>query len=278
MLKPKELKREDSGASALAGLMAGYTSGMDVVQVELDSLTDAPESWNFFRPLSGDKFLELCDSIAEKGLIHPVIAFENGDGEHIILSGHNRRRAYEYLLESTGEQKYARIACVIKRDIDEDEARALLVDANWVQRSLAPSERAKAILYKYANMGRKPKNDETKGMRTYDLVAEHFGLKATQVYQYTRLATLPENWLRQVDEGRLSIKAAVYLAGLEEDERRDIGLLSGDMPTTPMVNRWRKNREGRRNLRRISRDVPEEIYSDLMDLIDERIKAFYSES
>lgn len=273
MLKPKNL-REENGAAGLAEMMAGYTSGMDVVQVALGELRDAPQSWNFFRPLNGDKFLELCESIAENGLIHPVIAFENEEGEHVIISGHNRKRAYEKLLESTGDGQYSRIACVIKRDISEEEARSLLVDANWVQRSLAPSERAKAILYKYAHMGRKPRQ-EGGGARTYDLVAEHFGLKATQVYQYTRLATLPDEWLRQVDKGRLSIKAAVYLAGLDDEQRREVGLLCGNMPTTQLVSRWQKRQRGEQNLRRISRDVPEEIYNQLMDMIDEQVKEFY---
>lgn len=274
MLKPKNL-REENGAAGLAEMMAGYTSGMDVVQVALSDLCDAPQSWNFFRPLEGEKFLELCDSIAENGIIHPVIAFENEDGEYVIISGHNRRRAYEKLLESTGDGQYSRIPCVIKRGISEEEARSLLVDANWVQRSLAPSERAKAILYKYAHMGRKPRDEEKKGVRTYDLVAEHFRLKATQVYQYTRLATLPEEWLRQVDKGKLSIKAAVYLAGLDDEQRREVALLSGDMPTTQLVGRWQKRQRGEQNLRRISRDVPEEIYNQLMDMIDEQVKEFY---
>lgn len=277
MLKPKDIQSNSTGATGLAEMMMDYTSGMDITHVELAKLHDAPKEWNFFKPLGEEKFLELCDSILQNGLIHPVIAFENEHQQLVLISGHNRKNAYRWLAEKTGDQGYNRIACVIKRGIGEDEARALLVDANWVQRSLTPSERAKAILYKYTNMGRKNRDAESKGKRTYDIVAEHFGLKATQVYQYTRLATLPEQWLRQVDEGSLSIKAAVYLSGLEDEDKIEIGLLSGNAPTTELVNRWQKKQQGLTEMKTIKRAVPEKLYDEIMDMIDEKVKSFFKD-
>jgi len=49
-------------------------------------------------------------------------------------------------------------------------------------------------------------------------VAEHFGLKATQVYHYIKIASLPEDILELVDDETLSLKAAAALSKLDSDE------------------------------------------------------------
>ena len=57
----------------------------------------------------------------------------------MILSGHNRVRAYTALLEKTGEDKYHRIPATVLTDISADEAHEIVVDSNYVQRVLTPS-------------------------------------------------------------------------------------------------------------------------------------------
>ena len=136
-LKKKEIENdciEESSAFSLPSVM----SAMSLPQTELPirSLTPAPDEWNFFSQLPDGKFLELCDSIAEHGIIHPLMIYETAEGSRIILSGHNRVRALNALFASTGDSKYLTVPCMVRRDLSEQEARDLLIDANWTQRTL----------------------------------------------------------------------------------------------------------------------------------------------
>ena len=54
-------------------------------------------------------------------------------------------RAYTALLEKTGEDKYRRIPATVLTDITADEAHEIVVDSNYVQRVLTPSEKARSI-------------------------------------------------------------------------------------------------------------------------------------
>lgn len=227
MLKPKSLPAS-SGAENLAGMMIGYTREMDVHTIAIDELHDAPAAWNFFRPLPDGKMVELIDSIRENGLLVPLIVWERAEGGYTILSGHNRRRALAMLREETGEDRYARASCAVYRigALTEDEARTVLVDCNWVQRTLSPSEKARAVYAKYVATGRAGKGEG----RRYEAIAEQFGLKATQVYQYYRLAQLEPYWLDRLDEGTLSIRAAAHLAKLLPEQREIIRQHPGATP------------------------------------------------
>ena len=216
MLKPKSLPTS-SGAENLAGMMVGYTREMDVHAIALDELHDAPQDWNFFRPLPDGKMMELIESIRENGLLVPLIVWERTRGAYMILSGHNRRRALEMLHRDTGDEKYARASCVVyqREAISEEDARSVLIDCNWVQRTLTPSEKARAVYAKYVGSGRQERGSG----RRYEAIAEQFGLKATQVYQYYRLAQLEPEWLDMLDKGELSIRAAAHLAKLTQRQR-----------------------------------------------------------
>lgn len=217
MLKPKNLP-VSTGAENLAGMMVEYTRGMDVHDIVLEELRDAPEDWNFFRPLPDGKMLELVESIRENGLLVPLIVWEQAGDGYRILSGHNRRRALEMLREDTQDDRFARAACVVYRadSLTPEEARSILIDCNWVQRTLSPSEKARAVYAKYVELGRLERGS---GKRRYDVVAEHFGLKATQVYQYYKLAKLEPYWLKRLDEGTLTIRAAAHLAAFTPGQR-----------------------------------------------------------
>ena len=74
----------------------------------------------------------------------------------MILAGHNRVRAYSMLYEQTGNEKYKKIfACIKKKnEISEDEARAIIIDTNFVQRQLSTIEKTKSIVIKYNQLGR----------------------------------------------------------------------------------------------------------------------------
>jgi len=228
MLKKKNITAP-TGAGMLADIMANMSSGMDIYPLPLMLLDDAPEAWNFYRPLPEDKFFELMESIREKGLLAPLIVWKRGE-RYMILSGHNRKRALQRLHDITGEQRFSQAHCLVRQEdsLSEDDAQALLIDANWCQRSLSPSERAKSICRKYAILGRAARGSG----RSYEALAEQYGLHATQIYQYTRIAALEKCWLERLDEGLLTIKACVRLASFSPQTRA--ALVSAGSPALPL--------------------------------------------
>ena len=221
MLSPKNLENNDesTGAEHLADMMMSIIGGRGIHVLPLYELHDAPPDWNFFKPLPEGKFFELIQSIEQNGQLVPLIVWERegGDG-YTILSGHNRKRALERLFEQTKDPLYGKADSIIYKagELTEGEARSIVVDCNWVQRTLSTTEKARAVYTKYYQINRMPRGT---GRRRYDLVAEQFGLKATQVYQYIQIARLQENWLRKLDAGEISIKTAVHLSKLSPEQQ-----------------------------------------------------------
>ena len=283
MLKPKNLP-ELSGAENLAGMMIDYTRDMNVYELTIDELTDAPSDWNFFRPLAEGKFFELVQSIEENGLLVPLIVWERPDGGYMILSGHNRKRALDHLRRRSGDDTYGRASCVVYRadSLDEGQARGILVDCNWVQRVLSPSEKARAIYTKYVELGRRARGD---GRRRYEDVAQHFGLKATQIYKYYRIAQLEDEWLKKMDDEELTIRAAAHLSGLSKRQRDVIFSCAqwtsakilkvqrdaeDDTILTMMGNEKQDNSDSQ--MVEIRARVPEDLAEEVEQLISEFVK------
>jgi len=107
-LKKRTVVSPAAGAVSLPSLMADLPGTRRLEEVPLDKLSPAPADWNFYAPLPDDKLLELIESIRANDLLHPIVVWKQPDGALMILSGHNRVRAYTALLEKTGEDKYRR--------------------------------------------------------------------------------------------------------------------------------------------------------------------------
>ncbi len=260
-LKKKDLSSQSP--SSAAALLPSLMASMAVPHIELPvaSLTPAPADWNFFSPLPDGKFLELCDSISQHGLIHPLFIWEAPNGEKIILSGHNRVRALQSLYDATGDAKFNIAPCVIRRDISEAEARSLIIDANWVGRVLSPSEKARCVARRYAETGRLERGT---GIRAYDKVAIHFGIKATQVYNYIKIASLPDEVLKKVDSGAISLKAAAMLTKLTEPRLEGLLETLGENLSTESI----KNTLNEDNVETLKFTVPYYLVESVKAAVD----------
>lgn len=251
-LKKKNLlSLSQEGAASLPSFMTELGTTMDVYLLELQKLVPAPPDWNFYRPLSDNKMIELIESIEQNGLLHPIVVWEPTGyddtmssycepGQYIILSGHNRVNAYRRLFEQTGLSKYARIACCIRRDLDAAHAREVIIDSNWVQRSLSTSERTRSICEKYALSGRKTraKTPDERG-RTYDIIAKQYGLSGRQIHRYLKLGQLHPGLLSLVDAGKLSFTSGVALSDFPEETQRTLVLEFAPLLTTKSVSQLR---------------------------------------
>ena len=225
-LKKKDLKPA-AGAALLPQLMTEAAGpGEGAVELPLDSLHAARPDWNFYSPLSDDKMVELIASIRDNGLLHPIVVWRRPGQPDMVLSGHNRLEAFRRLYKTTGEEKYARIPCTVRQDLTEEQAREIIVDSNWVQRSLSPSEKARSICQKYALAGRKARSaNGSEHLSTYEIIAQQYGLSGRQIARYIKLGSLCPALLRLLDEGKLGVAAGVKLAGMPDDLQADAARL-----------------------------------------------------
>lgn len=152
---------------------------------------------------------QLKNSIAENGILHPLIVrcLDDGDGFELI-SGHRRKRACELL-------GIKEVPCIIK-ELNDDMASVLMVDANIQRENILPSEKAKAYRMKYDALKHQGKQIETLG-NTAELVGKKAGDSGRTVQRYYRLSYLCPDLLNEVDEKKLTFNSGVILAGLDKE-------------------------------------------------------------
>lgn len=194
-----------------------------VRKIPIANIVPAPEEWNFYRPLSNDKMTELIESILSKGLLNPIVVWEQAGGTYMNLAGHNRVKAYEYILNATGNDEYKYIDAHIKGkdEIDEIEAREIIIDTNWVQRELTPIEKSRSIVEKYTILQSKASYKSNKGKygegRIRDIIAKQYNLKGRQIDNYRRLVNLIPELQTMLTCGLITPTPASELAVLDKD-------------------------------------------------------------
>ena len=173
-----------------------------VTNIDINKLSPAPDDWNFFPEISEEKMLEMMFSILENGLFNPIIVWEIDDNpqnpRYMILSGHNRVRAYKRILREYqdaprfNKREYETIPAIVyrKNEIDELKAKEIIIDTNYIQRDDDKRLMPQIIKNRLEIVrGRK----DVKG-RTIDIVAEELGISATKVYEDQLIANriIPE--------------------------------------------------------------------------------------
>ena len=200
-----------------------HSSGSKMVEIPLKALVEAPKEWNFYNPLSEGKMQELIDSILEVGLLHPIIVWEQERNTYMILSGHNRVKAFNILSETVDKEKYSKIDVVIKNkdEIDNNTAKQIIVDTNWIQRDLSTMEKAKSIVQKYIYT--KSQND-SKGIKVdiNEAICNEYNLKRTQFISYKSLINLIPHFQELVDNNILYIEPAVQISKFDKELQKYI--------------------------------------------------------
>ena len=108
----------------------------EIKNIDIADLISAPN--NPFKVTMDSKMEQLIESIAESGIITPLIVRETENGKYEIVSGHRRVFACKYLNMDT--------VPVIVRNLDRNTAVIALVDSNLQRENILPSE--KAFAYK----------------------------------------------------------------------------------------------------------------------------------
>ena len=171
-----------------------------------------------FKVVDDEAMLRTTESIAQYGVLTPIIARPLEDGGYEIISGHRRVHA----AEAAGLDEVP----VIVRDMTDDEATVLMVDSNLQRESILPSERAFAYKMKMDAMSHQGKRtDLTLGQvvpkfkRTSEAIAEGTGESYKQVERYIRLTNLIPDLLEMVDQKQISFNPAVELSYLKPEEQ-----------------------------------------------------------
>jgi len=180
-----------------------------------------------FRVIEDDAMREMADSIVKFGVLTPGIARPRPEGGYELLSGNRRKLASMLAGKDTMP--------VVIRDMDDDAAIILMVDANMQRETLLPSEKAKAYKMKLDALRRKagrPSKEnpgqldpDYKMPRSNATVAEEAGESVKQVQRYIRLNELEPELLEMVDEHRIPFNPAVelsYLSGKEQGQLIEI--------------------------------------------------------
>ena len=187
-----------------------------------------------FKVLDDEAMQRTVESVAQFGVMAPLIARPREEGGYEIISGHRRQHAAQLAgLKSLP---------VIVRKMDDDQAVILMVDSNLQRESILPSERAFAYKMKLEAI-------KNQGARS-DLTSAQFGPKLTaaekvaldsddsksQVKRFIRLTNLIPELLELVDQKKISFNPAVELSYLADSEQRDFFEAMQDTQNAPSLS------------------------------------------
>ena len=187
-----------------------------------------------FRVVDDEDMMKTVESVHDFGVLTPAIVRPDPDGGYEIISGHRRHRASELAGKETMP--------VIVRDLDDDAAIILMVDANLQRETILPSERAYAYKMKLdAIKHQGQRSDLTSGQVVQKLwsvekVAEGTGESYKNVQRYIRLTELIPELLDMVDNGQLKFNPAVELSYLAREEQQDFLSAMDYAQTTPSLS------------------------------------------
>ena len=174
-----------------------------------------------FKVVEDEAMLRTTESIAQYGVLTPLIARPLEDGTYEIISGHRRVHA----AQAAGLTEVP----VIVRNMDDDAATVLMVDSNLQREHILPSERAFAYKMKLEAVKRQGERTDLQGettssrvgmkLQTLDVIGQEAGDSRNQVHRYIRLTHLIPELLDLVDQKKISFNPAVELSYLKSTEQ-----------------------------------------------------------
>lgn len=187
-----------------------------------------------FKVLDDEAMQRTVESVAQYGVLAPLIARPRPEGGYEIISGHRRQHAAELAgLDALP---------VIVREMTDDAAVILMVDSNLQRENILPSERAFAYKMKLeALKNQGARSDLTScqvgtKFRADESLAEDTGESARNVQRFIRLTNLIPELLDLVDEKKISFNPAVELSYLDEAQQRDFLQATDETQNAPSLS------------------------------------------
>lgn len=167
-----------------------------------------------FRVTDDEKMEELVKSIRMNGILTPVLVRPISDGKYEMISGHRRMHAATLAgLEA--------IPAFI-RELSDDDATIIMVDANLQREELLPSEKAFAYKMKLEAIKHQGKNTrETSAhngrkLEAAEVIGDQVGESRMQVHRFIRLTELIPEILELADRKTIPLVTAVDISFLDQ--------------------------------------------------------------
>ena len=230
----------DSGNLALKGLDDLFSTEENrqeeqreqVQQIPIDELH--PFTNHPFKVLDDEAMTRTVESIAQYGVLAPLIARPRPDGDgYEIISGHRR----QYAAKLAGLDTLP----VIVRQMSDDAAVILMVDSNLQREHILPSERAFAYKMKLdaiKNQGARSDLTSTQVAQklSVEKVGDDAGVSKDTIRRFIRLTNLIPELLDMVDEKKIAFNPAVELSYLDESQQRDFLEAMEDTQNAPSLS------------------------------------------
>ena len=187
-----------------------------------------------FKVVDDEAMLRTTESIAQYGVLTPLIARPLEGGGYEIISGHRRAHA----AEMAGLTEVP----VLVRQMDDDAATVLMVDSNLQRENILPSERAYAYKMKLEALKHQgERSDLTSGqlgpkLRSDEQLAQEAGESRKQVQRYIRLTNLIPELLEMVDQKQISFNPAVELSYLAPEEQEIFMQAMDEVQASPSLS------------------------------------------
>ena len=229
----------DSGNLALKGLDNLFSTEENrqeeqreqVQQIPIDELH--PFTNHPFKVLDDEAMTRTVESIAQYGVLAPLIARPRPEGGYEIISGHRR----QYAAKLAGLETLP----VIVRQMSDDAAVILMVDSNLQREHILPSERAFAYKMKLdaiKNQGARSDLTSTQVAQklSVEKIGDDAGVSKDTIRRFIRLTNLIPELLDMVDEKKISFNPAVELSYLDEAQQRDFLEAMQDTQNAPSLS------------------------------------------
>ena len=212
-MKGSAAKIQMTSLDALFGGAVAQAAGDQIQEIPLTELH--PFKDHPFHVVDDEKMREMSESVAQYGVLVPVIVRPRPEGGYEIVAGHRRKRACELAGKETMP--------VIVREMDNDEATIIMVDSNLQREKILPSEKAFAYRMKLEAMKHQGQRlDLTSrpvGARSDETLAGDSPDSARQIQRFIRLTELVPGLLALVDQEKFPLRPAVEVSYLTQDEQ-----------------------------------------------------------
>ena len=171
-------------------------AGQEITIGDIDPNPDQPR-----RTFSEESIAQLAQSIADQGVLQPILVTPVSGGRYRIVAGERRWRA----ARAAG---LTAVPCIV-RDLDVVQQMEIALIENLQREDLNPIEVAQGIQSLMKQCG-----------YTQETVATRLSKSRPAVANLLRLLTLPESVIAMVRLGTLSAGHARVLAGLDDEEMK----------------------------------------------------------
>ena len=198
--------------------LLGLVNEESAMEIEISKIH--PFKNHPFKVLDDEKMQDLVESVRINGVLTPVLLRMDENEEYEMVSGHRRMHAAQLAGLTT-------IPAIV-RELSDDDAIVVMVDANIQREELLPSE--KAFAYKMKQEAMKHQGSRTdltlgqnvpKFKRTTEAIADGTGESYKQIQRYIRLTELIPELLDLVDNKKLQFTVAVNISYIDKEVQPD---------------------------------------------------------